>query len=52
MAAVSRKAGLAFSTLANTLTRHWPIGEPLIAEKIGVAPEQIWPSRQRKAESQ
>ncbi len=26
LAAVSRKAGLASSTLANTLTRHWPKG--------------------------
>nr|WP_253283077.1 helix-turn-helix transcriptional regulator [Cedecea davisae] len=48
LAAVSRKAGLASSTLANALTRHWPKGERLIAEEIGVAPEQIWPSRQRK----
>ncbi|EDY0584612.1 transcriptional regulator, partial [Salmonella enterica subsp. enterica] len=25
--------------------RHWPKGERLIAEELGVAPEQIWPSR-------
>ncbi|HFK5647217.1 TPA: helix-turn-helix domain-containing protein [Enterobacter ludwigii] len=50
MAALSRKAGLASSTLANTLNRHWPKGERLIAEALGVAPEQIWPSRYRKTE--
>ncbi|MCL2895920.1 helix-turn-helix domain-containing protein [Brenneria tiliae] len=41
MAAVSRNAGLASSTLANAL----PKGERLIAEALGVEPEQIWPSR-------
>lgn len=45
LAALSRKSGLASSTLANTLTRHWPKGERLIAEELGVQPEQIWPSR-------
>ena len=50
LAAVSRKAGLSSSTLANALTRRWPKGERLIAEALGVAPEQIWPSRYRKQE--
>lgn len=45
LAAVSRNAGLASSTLTNTLNRHWPKGERLIAEALDVAPEQIWPSR-------
>ncbi|WP_312073376.1 helix-turn-helix transcriptional regulator [Atlantibacter sp.] len=45
LSAVSRKAGLASCTLVNALTRHWPKGERLIAEALGVAPEQIWPSR-------
>lgn len=48
LAAMSRKSGLASSTLANALTRHWPKGERLIAEELGVAPDQIWPSRYRK----
>ena len=52
LAAVSRKAGLASSTLANALTRHWPKGERLIAEELGVSPEKIWPSRYRKSEYQ
>ena len=50
LAALSRKAGLSSSTLANALTRHWPKGERLIAEELGVTPEQIWPSRYRKPE--
>lgn len=47
LAAVSRQAGLASSTLANALTRRWPKGERLIAEKLDVEPEKIWPSRYR-----
>ncbi|HIE9492927.1 TPA: helix-turn-helix domain-containing protein [Klebsiella quasipneumoniae subsp. quasipneumoniae] len=50
LAAVSRNAGLASSTLANALTRRWPKGERLIAEALDVAPEDIWPSRDRKSE--
>lgn len=49
LAALSRKAGLASSTLANTLRRHWPKGEKLIAEALDVQPEQIWPSRYSKS---
>ncbi len=45
LAAISRSVGLASSTLANTLTRHWPKGERLIAEVLGKRPEEIWPSR-------
>lgn len=51
LAAVSRNAGLASSTLANALTRRWPKGERLIAEELGVAPEKIWPSRYRKLDN-
>lgn len=51
LAAESRKAGLASSTLANALTRRWPKGERLIAEALGITPEQIWPSRYRKPEN-
>ncbi|MFA1652938.1 helix-turn-helix domain-containing protein [Klebsiella quasipneumoniae] len=50
LAAVSRHAGLASSTLANALTRHCPKGERLIAEALDGAPEDIWPSRDRKSE--
>ena len=51
LSAVSRNSGLASSTLANALTRRWPKGERLIAEALGIAPEQIWPSRHCKPES-
>ncbi|HAK8073636.1 TPA: transcriptional regulator [Salmonella enterica] len=51
LAAVSRQAGLASYTLANALIRHWPKGERLIAEALGITPEQIWPSRYRKPEN-
>ncbi len=50
LSAVSRNSGLASSTLSNALIRHWPKGERLIADALGVAPEQIWPSRYRKPE--
>ncbi|UXY12217.1 helix-turn-helix domain-containing protein [Kosakonia sp. ML.JS2a] len=45
LAALSRESGLASSTLANALTRHWPKGERLIAEALDTRPEAIWPSR-------
>lgn len=45
LSAVSRDSGLASSTLANALNRRWPKGERLIADALGIAPEQIWPSR-------
>ena len=47
LAAVSRNAGLASSTLTNALTHRWPKGERLIAEALDVAPKSIWPSRYR-----
>ncbi|EKH3386540.1 helix-turn-helix domain-containing protein [Salmonella enterica] len=50
LAALSCQSGLASSTLANALTRHWPKGERLIADALDVAPEQIWPSRYREYE--
>ncbi|HCR2995021.1 TPA: helix-turn-helix domain-containing protein [Serratia marcescens] len=45
MAALSRSVGLSSSTLANVLTRPWPKGEWLIADKLGIHPAEIWPSR-------
>ncbi|MDJ0038627.1 helix-turn-helix domain-containing protein [Pantoea allii] len=39
--ALSRKAGLASSTLGNALTRPWPKGESIIAAVLGVKPEQM-----------
>ncbi|MGH8426375.1 MAG: helix-turn-helix domain-containing protein [Gammaproteobacteria bacterium] len=45
------------STLKNAIAAPWPKGERLIAEAIGVKPQDIWPSRfaeraRRKAEAQ
>lgn len=48
MAALSRESGLASSTLANTLLRHWPKGEKLIAAVLEVEPAELWPSRYLK----
>ncbi|NHB92123.1 cell morphology transcriptional regulator XreR2 [Photorhabdus cinerea] len=45
LAEVSRKAGLASSTLANTLQRRWPKGQQLIADALDRDPAEIWPSR-------
>ncbi|WP_105663090.1 helix-turn-helix domain-containing protein [Cronobacter dublinensis] len=45
LAALSRKAGLGSSTLANALTRPWPKGELLIAQALELEPSVIWPSR-------
>lgn len=33
------------TTLSAALDRHWPKGERLIAEAIGIDPATIWPSR-------
>ncbi|MBS0969196.1 transcriptional regulator [Chimaeribacter arupi] len=51
MAALSRKAGLSSSTLANVLYRPWPKGEWIIAHALGVHPKRIWPSRYFDAET-
>ncbi|MGC6386049.1 helix-turn-helix domain-containing protein [Ewingella sp. S1.OA.A_B6] len=48
LAALSRKSGLASSTLSNALSRPWPKGERLIAEALGKRPEDIWSSRYQK----
>ena len=37
--------GYAAGTLKAALNSRWPKGQRLIAEAIGVAPEDIWPSR-------
>ena len=42
---LSVRAGLSPSTLKNALARAYPKGERIIAEALGVEPEQIWPSR-------
>ncbi|KMW72095.1 transcriptional regulator [Photorhabdus luminescens subsp. luminescens] len=48
LAAVSREAGLASSTLSNALQRPWHKGETIIANALGQKPDEIWPSRYQK----
>lgn len=45
LAALSREQGWHARTLNNALDRHWPKGEAIIANTIGVSPADIWPSR-------
>lgn len=52
LAALSRQAGLASSTLANALARPWAKGEWLIADALGVHPADIWPTRYQGALAQ
>lgn len=33
------------TTLDNALHRRWPKGQRLIAEAIGISPQDIWPGR-------
>ncbi len=42
---LSRESGLGENTLANALRSPWPKGERIIANAIGMKPEDIWPSR-------
>lgn len=49
ISALSRYQGyVAPGTLRRAIERKWPKGEAIIAEAIGVAPEQIWPSRYKE----
>lgn len=45
LAQLSREYGLSSGTLANALSKPWLKGELIIAMKIGIPPEKIWPSR-------
>ncbi|WP_034458601.1 helix-turn-helix domain-containing protein [Buttiauxella noackiae] len=45
LAQLSRANGLHERTLYNALERHWPKGEKIIAEYIGVSAHIIWPQR-------
>lgn len=42
---LSRDNGLSGDTLRNVFSRKWPKGEKIVADAIGVRPEEIWPSR-------
>lgn len=45
LSGLSRQSGLSSTTLSNALVRPWTKGELIIANAIGVKPEEIWPSR-------
>jgi Ner family transcriptional regulator len=45
LAQLSREQGLAPRTLNNAFSQHYPKAERLIAEVLGMTPEQLWPSR-------
>ncbi|EIC13972.1 helix-turn-helix transcriptional regulator [Kingella kingae] len=45
LAKLSRANGLNGDTLRNVFSRKWPKGEKIVADAIGVKPEEIWPSR-------
>lgn len=45
ISALSVKSGLRLTTLNNALERRYPKGERIIAEAIGLTPQDIWPSR-------
>ena len=42
---LSIEAGLHPRTLGNALDRKYPKGERIIADFIGMKPEEIWPAR-------
>ncbi|MKJ66728.1 transcriptional regulator, partial [Salmonella enterica] len=41
----SRQAGLSPDSLRNVFTRSWPRAERIIADALGITPQEIWPSR-------
>lgn len=45
LSALSEKHGYSRNNLRNALYRKYPKAEQIIAEAIGVAPADIWPSR-------
>ncbi|WP_431786843.1 helix-turn-helix domain-containing protein [Vibrio harveyi] len=45
---LAKENGIAGSTLRNALRFKYPKAEKIIADKIGVLPEVIWPSRYLK----
>ena len=45
LAQLSIDAGLHPRTLGNALERKYPKGEKMIADCIGIPPQEIWPER-------
>lgn len=48
LSALSKENGYHRTNLRNALYRHYPKAEKIIAEKLGVSPAEIWPSRYQK----
>lgn len=48
LAQLSRDSGLHERTLYNVLERHWPKGEKIISDFIGVPVSTIWPERYKQ----
>ncbi len=42
---LSRQAGLSPDSLRNVFTRSWPRAERIIADALGITPQEIWQSR-------
>ncbi len=42
---LSIQNGMAANTLNNALDRPWPKGEEIIANALGLTPQDIWPVR-------
>ena len=42
---LSIEAGLHPRTLGNVLDRKYPKGEKIIADFVGMKPEEVWPTR-------
>jgi len=45
MAELSRQYGYGVSAVRQVLRRPWPAVERIVAETIGVTPQEIWPDR-------
>ncbi|UCQ36766.1 helix-turn-helix domain-containing protein [Edwardsiella piscicida] len=48
LAQLSRDNGLHERTLYNVLERHWPKGEKIVSDFIGVPVSTIWPERYKQ----
>lgn len=48
LAQLSRDNGLHERTLYNVLERHWPKGEKIVSDFIGVPVSAIWPERYKQ----
>lgn len=45
VASLAKAHGLGVSTLRSALDKPYPKSERLLADAIGIAPEEIWPER-------